>query len=410
MFVTSRYLRVEDIAVAYMQLEKSRSMTEYIELAMQTLKDNIYVVDSNLVESGDYFVLRIVKLSMLIRLLSTSNPAFGDGLCEKVYDIMSKSRYQGERCVKWEPFTDPSNGQTNDNFMVNKQWIATVMGTVERAIVDVFDRLATEGNNTRVFYDYNDEKYRVYSTAVRKSLTNPESSGALKFPELKPFSSTQVVHALCMLKQRTNPTTGEYMLTVPNEAVCAIYRPSTAIGVEPSCILGDPHRQWKISTTVEYPIVVCPSMWSEKVKNGEDAKDAKDSVTQFISTLFLIGGGYKGKYISGGGTSAESVHANHFFVNPDATCRIVVPNPHYKPVSMASSIYGSAASTIDVDTDEMFPSKDKELVFTENTNFEALVRYHTTRRVAIDPSIKAIFELASLPDPFDPPYDDDDSD
>jgi hypothetical protein len=390
-FLIPSYLRVEDIAVAYMALEKSRSMTSYIELFMATLKDHIYVVDSAMVETPGYWVIRVSKKDMLIRIVSTANPNFGDGLCEKIYTLLIKTQFHGESCIKWEPFTDPTSNQTADYFMVSKRWIASVMGTVEAAIVDALETMSAKDSNTRVFNDYVDETTRVFPTTVRSSLMSPEAHGAVRFDELKLFSASQIKHAFCLLKERVDPVSGVPMIAMPSgEIGAALYRPATALSAVPSVLSAPPHHPSKIRTNVELPLLVSPSLWTSRASARTEGKDA---VTQFIEKLFLIAGGYEGKHITAGGTGGD----DHFYIKPGGTCRLVVLNPHYKP--SAFSIYGDTAAV--GHSDELFPSDTREIVLTESSYFEAHVARLATKRVPTSPAILAVFaEAHGTTNPF----------
>jgi hypothetical protein len=395
---------MEDVAVAYMLLEQSRSIVVYTEKIMVTLKNHIYVVDGTMVDAGaDYWVLRITKDSLVIRMLSTDNPAFGEGLCGLIYKMLLKTPYHGEPCIKWELFTDPNSGQTADMFMINKRWIASVMGTVESAIVDALERLASEGDNTRVFADYDTEQNLVFPLAVRKTLANPGIAGALALDELRLFSKSQIQHGFCLLRERVDAETFQSLMWLPEGGVtAAIYRPGDTLGAVPS--IGDIRGRYKIRTDVELPLVVSPRLWTERGKparkNGDDEgeEEAKDLVSKFIQTLFLIAGGYEGKHITAGGTSAE-IRNNHFTIKPGGTCRIVVDNPHYRPGSLDFSLYGDAddedmAAAAAVGSDRLFPSSERELVLTEKSYFEAMAIKIASRRVATSPEIIAVFETA----------------
>lgn len=396
-YAHSRYLRMEDIAVAYVLLEQSRSLAVYIELVMKTFKDNIYIADDVMVQTDDYWVLRIPRMALLMRIITAANPEFGTGLCEKLYVLIEQTTFNGQPCVKWEAFIDPHTGQNTEFFMVHKAWIATVNGTAETAIISLLERLSTEGDNIRVFNDYATEEDRVFQTSVRKTLTNPDMQDSIKYDEFKHFSSAQIKHAFCMLCERVDPITLVPLISKPAEMRAAIYRPKEGtIGVVPS-VLVTPIPKFKISTDCPVPLVVNPRLWTDL--NVSKSKN-RDVVSQFLQTVFAIAGGYRGKFITSGVSTnpVDTFSDNHFRVDPEMTCKITIRNPHYCPAHAPSAIFGDAAlaagSEKVISEDTLFPSHQKEILLTEQSYFEMQVARVAQRRVAIAPHIRAVFNTA----------------
>ena len=389
-YAYSRYLRMEDVVVAYVLLEQSRSLTKYITLVMKSLKSSIAVVNGTMVCCGDYWVVRETKHLSLMRKILSDNREFGSGLCEKLYGLIEKTMYDGLPCIKWEIYD--MDGQTAEFFMVSKRWMATVRGPAEEAIVSLLQRLARDGENTNVFPEYTKERDLVFNTKLRGLLANPTPVATAKYEELRPFKESQIQHGFCLLQEQVNSETGAKLISKPGTVKVAVYRPDNAAGVVQSAV--HPGR-FKIGTDISMPLMVSPDLWEK----APDESGNANSVSHMIQTVFAIAGGYGNKYITGGANTEdlEMLKDAYFLIDPATKCQVTIRNPHYVP-STVRSAFGKSRKRGDqrVGGDDLFPPGEREILLTEKTHFEERVRAAAARRVAISPDLAAVFAEAHM--------------
>jgi hypothetical protein len=438
-YAYSHYLRMEDVVVAYVLLEQSRSLSGYIERVMRTLKANIFVRDGAMVDTDYYWVLAYTSRIQLMRQIALANPELGSGLCTTLFKLIEKTVHLELPCVKFDglscvPQRSGTSGRSVERCLVNKCWIANVTTPPEAAIIRVLHRLSCNDDGVRVFPDYVTEERRVFDRTVRRSFFNQKRSDefhvngkeAAVYPELVAFAPSVVEHAFCTLLERCG-SDGIPLIQRPSDITVAIYRPKESPGVVPSLVHSD---RYKTRTSVDVPLVVDPALWT-------DVSDGDNAVASFIKKALLVVGGYQGRCVSAGlgdashgnlDTAAspkdddadddadpdDGLRLRHFLVEP-RVCSVIVRNPHFNEALASGMIFGDAEDEEeDGDTDStksaavadrtpsrrhlsddvLFPRDAREIVFTEADRFEANVAMHARARVPLSVSTKAIFDTA----------------
>jgi hypothetical protein len=395
-YAYSHYLRMEDVVVAYVLLEQSRSHSGYIERVMETLKANILVRDGALVDTEHYWVLAFTSRLQMVRQIALANPELGTGLCTSLFALIEKTIHFGMPCVKYDavscvppPQWSGTSGRGAERCLVNKRWIANVTTPAEAAIIRVLCRLSRGDNGVRVFPDHDTEDLFVFDTTVRGSFVNPPlphpdethdtgkepaaaAAGAAAYPELAAFAPCVVKNAFCTLLERCG-SDGIPLIQRPNDITVAMYRPKETHGVVPSLVHAD---RYKIRFTVSVPLVVNPVLWRMPATKNRAA------VSAFIKKALLIAGGYEGRRVSAGLGDAshrkrgfgsalnddddadddddtdtdddtdddtdadDSLGLHHFVVEQNQKCSVIIRNPHFNG---AREILGDAAAKERVD-------------------------------------------------------------
>ena len=212
-YAWSNYLRMEEIVLATIQLESSRSMRGYMEDVMVLLKESILIQNNQMYEFGDYWVTKYMKRHSLIRDLKLRLVRIGEGLCARIIEMVERMTICNAPVIKYDTPLDRSC----EYMMVHKSWMSKVWAPVDVAVIQVLKRIAHEG--VLVHRDFETEKKLIFDTQVRKSLRNPEGKEAMKFGELEHFSSDAIRMSFHHLLNRVEGTT--QLVETPTDTVSA---------------------------------------------------------------------------------------------------------------------------------------------------------------------------------------------
>lgn len=97
---------MEEVVLAMIQIESTRSMSGYIEEVMVILKESIQVSGGEMVEIGDYWVTKYSKRVSVLRDIKQRLTRFGDGMSEQVYALVEKTSTGGIPNIKFEMIPD----------------------------------------------------------------------------------------------------------------------------------------------------------------------------------------------------------------------------------------------------------------------------------------------------------------
>ncbi len=105
-YAWSNYIRMEEVVLAMIQIESTRSMSGYVEEVMVILKESIQVSGGEMVEIGDYWVTKYSKRASVLRDIKQRLARFGDGMSEQIYALVEKTSTSGVPNIKFEMIPD----------------------------------------------------------------------------------------------------------------------------------------------------------------------------------------------------------------------------------------------------------------------------------------------------------------
>lgn len=384
-YAWSNYLRMEEIILATIQLQSTRSMLAYTEDIMIILKDCIRRRNGELMEYGNYWVTRFNKRFLLIKELQSRLSRLGDGLCKRIIDLLERMTTNGEPNIKVEAVDG------NEYVVIHKVWIAQVLTPVEAAIIQVLRRNVSLGVNVQ--RDYASESLYVFTTALRRSLRSPDSDGAIKHTELERYSSHDVVNGLRHLQNRH--IDGKPMIMLPDTIPIAEYTPTCI----PTSERAKDNIRWKTSRMYDMPIVVNERLLALNLNIVD-----MSPVDRFFKDMLIISGGYIGMRIFSGidhANPGRDIRDNNFYVRADDKASFEVHNPHYQSRADTRILFGTDSDSEDeMDEDgekpppSIFPSNVERLKFNEKSNIEGRVADLAHYRVPLEPEIEEVFKTA----------------
>lgn len=378
-YAWSAFLRMEEIVLAMVQIEGTRSMSSFIRELMMLLKDSIMQCDGQMLSAGDYWVTKYTRRAALIRDTKQRLVRFGAGLCEKVIEMAEQTKTKGLPNVKFELVLD----RNCEHLMVHKEWIASITTPVEAAMIQVLRRLAKDGSICH--REYVSETSLVFETQIRKSFRNPKSDGAIKHPELSAYRAEDIENAYQQLENRRFDDIPA--IQTPNEIKVAVMSDSPSEGAEAT----DDGR-WKKQRRLFVPMVVHSALLNTTEQQPESPIDT------FLKEMLTIAGGYVDRRVFSGMDPSDpkaAVTDNCFLVKDTDTVRLEVDNPHRLSTATKNIIYGDDFEDSDDDEDDgLFPPTKERLVFTEESNAEAIIARLARGRVPLEPEIEVIFKEA----------------
>lgn len=354
-YARNRYLRMEDVCIAYMFLESSRSTSRHAGAIMRTIKKQILVENGELVEDkpdSNWWRLCCTDKELTTRV-SRANPHLGAGLCTKLLDTMRQG------CTQGEPNLMKAGGEV-DACLVNKRWISTVTTLEEAAIVRMMKAHAYI-DSPMAHPDYDDETNWVFVSKFRNQLTGTQTPS---FPDIAKLSRASVASALCTLRCRCIPGTQTPAIRLETTAAVAKYRPIDQPGGSPSSLAPD---RSKIQGIEHACLVVHPSIWTHDPVIAESPADT------MLRTALVVAGAYKGTRVTAGlGRSAEGVYKDHSYdIGMGDRASVTIKNPYY-----SQAAYGPGAVIHDLFDDEpVFTRTLKTIPLDESSNVEIRVRH-----------------------------------
>jgi len=379
MFLASRqYIRMEEVIVAYVMLEQTRSMSAYMREIMMTLKLNVLIVDGEMAQTDDYYFSSYSRDQDVIARLVSAHPQLGDGVVLKCFTTMRMG------CTNKLPNIDRvKNHEGVEQIAFNKEWLGTVNTPVEDAILLSLQRLIDE-KSMYVTRDYETESLYVFSARVRSSLANPVSAEAMRFPELLGESKHAIKHAFSMLESRR----------LADNTLCFNRSMQSYDGLKlvdagfPGAVPSDIYAgRYKVSKAISAPLVIHPSLFELKTP-------ASVSV-DLIKTALIIAGGYdNGERIFAGIDPAQpgdDLVDNFVLVEPDEKAEVTVNNMYYRHGSMVEVVYGGEEGLELATNSDIFPEGEREVTFNEESHIERIVREKALAQVPLSDEMRAAF-------------------
>ena len=379
-YAWSSYLRMEEIVLAMIQIEGTRSMSGFIREVMVLLKESIMQSDGQMMSAGNYWVTKYTRRSGLIRDAKQRLVRFGAGLCEKVIEMCEQTKTGGLPNVKFELVLD----RNCEHLMVHKQWTAQITSPVEASIIQVLKRLSKDV--AMCHREYESEKMFVFETQIRKSLKNPNSDNAIQHTELKSYSADAIAHGYQQLENRRYD--GIPAIQTPPEAKIAVFSDACRDGCEPT-----EDGRWKHQRKMFVPMVVHHELLTSSETKPESPIDI------FLKDMLLIAGGYVGRRVFSGMDPADpksAVTDNCFYLKPSDKTVQEIHNPHRLSKATKNIIYGDDFDDSD-DEDchqSLFPPDKEVLTFTENSFAERSVAELAHARVPLESRVRDVFERA----------------
>jgi len=373
-YARTRYLRMEDICIAFMYLESSRSTAKHSAAIMRSIKLQLHIEDGALVtEDGDpnYWKLRCTSGDLETRV-SRSNPQLGKGLCITLLDAMRHGCTHGGPNV----MTSKTGSGT---CVVNKKWISTVTTLEEAAIVRMMKAHAYVGSSL-AHPDYENEHKWVFVSKFRNQLTGTQEP---TFPEIAKLKRSSVSAAFCMLQCRCIPGTQTPAIRLESQFTVAKYRAVDHDGAQPSIAAPD---RTKISAVEHTCMVVDPSLWLH------DPVVAESPVDNMLRTALIVAGSYTNTRVTAGfGRSMEGIYKdNSYDIAPDATATVSIENPYY-----SESTYGPGSVLHELFDDELVFKRDMKVVtLDESSNIERRVRKLCESKAPVSDKISKTFANA----------------
>lgn len=382
MFLASRqYIRMEEVIVAYVMLEQTRSMQAYIAEIMMTLKTSVQIIDGEMGQTDHYYFSAYSREHDLLAYIDRRHPQFGDGITAKCYNTMRMG------CTNKMPNIDKvKNREGVEQIAFNKEWLGSVNTPVEDGILVCLQRLIDE-KSPFVTRDYETEESYVFSARVRNSLYNPASADAMHFPELRGETKDSIRHACAMLESRRlddgAPLFNRNLQTCDGLKLVDAGFP----GSVPSIRYTGRH---KVSKAVSAPLIVNPSLFDVKTPNSINE--------DLIKTVLIIAGGYdNGKRIFAGMDPSRPVDDlvdNFVRVDEGEEATITLKNMYYRHDSMDGVVYGGVEGLGLATSPELFPEGEKEVTFTQDSNIEKIVRDKALAQVPLSDEMSSAFNDA----------------
>jgi hypothetical protein len=386
-YAWSNYLRMEEVILAMVQLESTRSLGAYIEEVIMMLKGSILTEEGEFLDNDEYWITKYTKRSTVLRELKARLSRFGDGLCEKVWAMVERSCTNDTPNIKTESFGE----RGIEHILILKRWVSATMTPVELAIIRALRRITAMG--LICYREFEQEKYFVMDTTIRKSFRSPEAVDAIQHPELAPFTHQTIRNGFRMLEHRFSDN--EPMIVMPADAVnAADYVSGPGEGVERSV----DGMRWKRRKKMFMVMMVHQSLL-----DGSTIREESE-IDKFFRNLLLIAGGYTGKRIFTGidpVNPGSVVTDNCIFIKKGDKVSIRIKNPHRQTKAEDSILFGDDDG--DGSLDEMLASKrsdtifdpEKEfIVFDDASEIEKRVAGFAHSRVPLDPTVEGVFKEA----------------
>ena len=383
MFLASRqYIRMEEVIVAYVMLEQTRSMSAYMREIMMTLKLNVLIVDGEMAQTDNYYFSSYSRDQDLVARLVGAHPQLGDGVVLKCFTTMRVG------CTNKLPNIDRvKNHEGVEQIAFNKEWLGTVNTPVEDAILLSLQRLIDD-KSSYVTRDFDTENMYVFSARVRSSLVNPVSADALHFPELIGESKHGIRHGFSMLESRR----------LADNTLCFNKSMQSFDGLKlvdagfPGAVPSDVYAgRYKVSKAIPAPLVVHPSVF-------ELRSPASVSIDLIKAGLIVAGGYDNGKRIFAGIDPAQpgdDLVDNFVLIEDGEEVSVTVNNMYYRHDSMDGVVYGGVEGLELATYPDIFPDGEREVTFTEESNIERIVREKAYAQVPLSEEMRAAFEEAS---------------
>lgn len=352
-----RFVRMEDVCLAYMYLEQSRSVKAQTLDIIRSIKATVLVQNDELVGKGPYWVTTNTSFRETRHLISRLHGgSFGTGACGHVMDTLFTSLTRGKLNIVMD--------DDDKNVLIHKEWAASVYTSAESRIIKYLYRMAIDGT---AHLEYTEEQRYVYRTGRRAELTIPERSKTQPV-ELDGISPVNIKRAMASLLHRCVSSTETPMIRLEDDIVHV----ALARDVSPTRFITKPDL-YKIKGSE-----ICSMTVHKSLFVGADAVGVVP-VDTLIKSALTVAGGYGGKkVVSGVGTDDDTF----YYIDPDAKVSMVIDNSRH----CSQSVWGPSRAK----RETIFP-RTATYTVTETTGFEQRVARECRSLFDVSPELAALF-------------------